>query len=123
MELKIISEAVKFFDAPEFLLLASMFILWAHKKIREHFSIKKDKHTETLLNLVDYIKNNPQKDAFIMEQLFMDHLRVYLPYKGLKLFLNSEEPTQNILNYRLGLQYVCFSIYHYWRSWGHNADF
>jgi hypothetical protein len=109
MELKLISEAIKLFGAPGYLLLFSGLILFAQKKLREYFQSNKTRHTESLQNLIDYIKEYGEGNFFIIEQLFLNHFKLQIPYKGIKHILNSDTPTENLFLYRSGRRYLEFS--------------
>ncbi|MEE9337793.1 MAG: hypothetical protein V3U87_06910 [Methylococcaceae bacterium] len=106
---KLVNEILKAIEAPQFLVAVTFFILWSHKQIREHFSVKKVKHTEALSQLIEYMNEYGDKNFFIIEQLFLDHFKTLIPYKGIKLFLSTDKPTENILDYISGKKYVEFS--------------
>lgn len=107
MEVELLSEISKLLDLPGAILATSIFILWAQRQLRVHFSQKKQKHTETLSNLVEYINSN-KSDPFVTEQLFLDHFRLIIPYRGIKLFIRTDFPSKHIFSYLSGMKYVEF---------------
>ncbi len=109
MEIKLISEGIKLIDTPSGSLFFVILILWVVKLIREYFSKNRVKHTETLTNLINYMKENQIKDFFIVEQLFLDHFKVQIPYKGIRLFLNSDSPTELIFMFKNSRPFATFS--------------
>ncbi|WP_411992544.1 hypothetical protein [Agarivorans sp. DSG3-1] len=120
MELKLISELIKEFGAPSYILLYSGLILYLQKKIREYYSTNRSRHSESLQNLISYLKESENRDFFIVEQLMLDHFRVQIPYRGIKLILNSDTPTENLFYYRSGRRYLEFSEQYnsiiYWKG-------
>jgi len=109
MEFKLVSEAVNLFGLPGYLVLFSGLILYAQKKLRGYFKTYRIQHSESLHNLINHMKGNEEDNFFIIEQLFFNHFKVQIPYKGIKLILNSETPTENLSLYRSGRRYLEFN--------------
>ncbi len=86
MTQKLVTEILKLLEAPEFLIVVTIFILFAQKQLREHFLVKRVRHTETLSKLVEYMKEYGDKNFFIMEQLFLDHFKAKFQLKVLSFF-------------------------------------
>jgi hypothetical protein len=109
VDLSLIKEGFKLLGSPGGSIFYVLFILWTIKALREHFSQNRIKHTETLTNLIAYMKENKINDFFIIEQLFLDHFKVQIPYKGIRMFLNSESPTELIFLFKNSRQFVKFT--------------
>ncbi|ELP2650052.1 hypothetical protein R1U54_000105 [Vibrio fluvialis] len=103
-----LKEVIEVFELPKFLLAVTATLLWASKHLVTHFQSKSKRKVEALSQIIEYFKENPRHDFFIVEQLFLKYFEVRIPYRGIKLFLNSPFPSEYFFEYRNGWRYLEF---------------
>ncbi|HIF8869664.1 TPA: hypothetical protein ACX6DV_003655, partial [Vibrio cholerae] len=104
-----IKEVVEVFELPKVLLAITAALLWISKVLVVYFQNTARRKVETLSQIVEYFKENPRHDFFIVEQLFLKYFNVRIPYRGIKLFLNSTSPSEMFFEFRLGWRYLEFN--------------
>ncbi|EPF2931089.1 hypothetical protein ACSL9C_004036 [Vibrio navarrensis] len=104
-----IKEVVEVFELPKVLLAITAALLWISKVLVVYFQNTARRKVETLSQIVEYFKENPRHDFFIVEQLFLKYFNVRIPYRGIKLFLNSPSPSEMFFEFRLGWRYLEFN--------------
>ncbi|HFG2178508.1 TPA: hypothetical protein ACMDN5_000001 [Vibrio cholerae] len=89
-----IKDVVEVFELPKVLLAITAALLWISKVLVVYFQNTARRKVETLSQIVEYFKENPRHDFFIVEQLFLKYFNEsyrYLRYRNGKSNLKLEE--------------------------------
>ncbi len=103
-----IKEVVEAFELPKVLLIITAALLWTSKVLVAYFQNTAKRKVAALSQIIEYFKENPRHDFFLVEQLFLKYFNVRIPYRGIKLFLNSPSPSEFFFEFRLGWRYLEF---------------
>lgn len=107
LEVTLLKQIAGFFDIQAAWLATSIFALYTYKKLKEHLEVRKQRRTETLQSLKDFIESESHEQSILVrELLFEDHFGKPLSNHEISYFVNTKQPSKYLKMYLSARNYL-----------------
>lgn len=107
MEVTLLEQIASVFDIQAAWLATSIFALYTYKKSKEYLEARKQRRTETLQSLKDFIESEShEQSTLVRELLFEDHFGKPLSNHEISYFVNTKQPSKYLKMYLSARNYL-----------------
>ena len=107
LEVTLLKQIAGVFDVQAAWLATSIFALYTYKKSKEYLEARKQRRTETLQSLKDFIESESnEQSTLVRELLFEDHFGKPLSNHEISYFVNTKQPSKYLKMYLSARNYL-----------------